>query len=187
MTRFIFLETPPKVRAAAMPLYAELAAARMWPVKLAFVGRSSIIENSPAELRREDFNNSVRTLRRLEPGNAKRPYASDNSAPSLDVVNAYRDEVEAAKQRVAAKISGGHALRAHQMDFGYPSQAQLNAIVSGVLNNPSRVEDLPRGRTIFYGLPSNTVVFLNPADRDGGTAFRPMDGELYLDDVKGRR
>jgi hypothetical protein len=149
--------------------------------------RSGIVDDPISELRQEDFNNSVQTLRRLEPSNAKLPYVSDGSAPKPDVVNAYRDEVEAAKQRVAAKISNGHALRDHQDDFDHPSQAQLNAIVSGVLDNPSRVEDLPRGRTIFYDRPSNTVVFLNPADRDGGTAFRPEKGERYVDIVKERQ
>jgi hypothetical protein len=44
-------------------------------------GRSSIIENSPADFRREDFGDSVLILRRLEPGNPNLKYVTDGSAP----------------------------------------------------------------------------------------------------------
>ncbi len=103
--------------------------------------RRSIIENPMAELRQESVNNSVRTLRRLEPDNPYLSYVSDGTPPDQEIVNAYKSEVEAAKGRVAARISSGHALQDHAAEFGFPSQAQLNSIVSGALNNPSRVED----------------------------------------------
>ena len=149
-------------------------------------GRSPVIENSPAELRQEDFNNSIRTLRRLEPNNPNLETLTDGSAPEQAVVDSYRDEAEAAKDRIANRISSGHALIKHAAEFGFPSQAQLQAIVRGILDNPSRIDDLPDSRTGYYDRPSNTFILVNPAARDGGTIYKLQDGEAYIDTLHNR-
>jgi hypothetical protein len=147
--------------------------------------RSAVIENPMAELRQAAFANHIVALRRLDPANSQLSYIVGlDFVPRQEQVDALGDEVETAKNKVANRISSGHAFQAHGSEFGSPSQAELGTIVRRVLDYPSRVVDLPRGRTIFYDRPSNTLVFVNPADRDGGTVFRPADGERYIDKAK---
>ncbi len=148
--------------------------------------RRSIIEDPMAELRQASLNNSIKTLRRLEPDNPKLTYFSDGIPPDQDIVNSYRSEVEAAKGRVAASISGGHALQDHAAEFGFPSQAQLQVMVRGILDNPSRIDDLPDNRTGYYDRPSNTFVIVNPGARDGGSVYKLRDGESYIDTLHDR-
>ncbi|HEY0265709.1 MAG TPA: hypothetical protein VGC16_03095, partial [Rhizomicrobium sp.] len=98
--------------------------------------RRSIIEDPMAELRQESFNNSVRTLRRLEPDNPYLTYVSDGEAPSQAIVDTYSDEVAAAQLRAANAIASGHAFDAHAIEVGASSRAEFGEIVNQVISDP---------------------------------------------------
>lgn len=143
-----------------------------------------------AEPRQEAFNNGLNTLRRLEPFNSKLVYATDADGayvPTQRALDNLDAEIEAARDRVAKSISSGHALAAHDEEFGYPTQSQLEGVVSDVLRAPSRIVDLPDNRTAYYRRSDNTLVITNPKDRDGGSVYKPLKGEEYLTDLIERR
>ncbi|HEY4078921.1 MAG TPA: hypothetical protein VGM26_18475 [Rhizomicrobium sp.] len=146
--------------------------------------RSPIIENSPAELRQEDFNNSVRTLRRLEPNNSNLETVTDGSTPGQAVVDAYRDEARAAQLRTANTIASGHAFDSHAEELGVSSRVELSDIVRQVISGPySQVRDLARSRTGFYDTARKFMVVVNPADPDGGSIFKTS--QKYFNSQKG--
>jgi hypothetical protein len=63
-------------------------------------------------------------------------------------------------------------------------KAQFDKAVEDTINNPDKVRSLMRGRTAYWNAKDEMVVIENPADPDGGTAFRPRAGESYFDNLK---
>jgi hypothetical protein len=147
-------------------------------------GRSPSIEDSSAELRQEDFNNSIRTLRRLEPNNTNLDYVTNGTTPGQGVVDAYRDEAYAAQLRTANKIASGHAFDSHAEELGVSNRAELSDVVKQVIGGPyNQVRDLARGRTGFYDAARKFMVIVNPADPDGGSIFKTS--QKYFNSQKG--
>lgn len=143
--------------------------------------RRTLLEDPVAELRQQSFNNSIRALRRLEPENPNLQYITDGSPPRQSTVDAYSAEVESARLRMARRIAGGHAFK-HANEFGVSSKGDFAAIVLRTISSPfSQVRDLSRGRALFYDMRSNTLAFVDPSERDGGTMFRPTGGQRYVD------
>ena len=146
--------------------------------------RSPGIEDAPAELRQEDFNNSIRTLRRLEPNNSNLETVTDGSTPGQAVVDAYRNEARAAQLRTANKIASGHAFDEHAEELGVSNRVELSGIVRQVISSPySQVRDLARVRTGFYDAARKFFVVVNPDDPDGGSIFKTS--QKYFNKLEG--
>ena len=84
--------------------------------------------------------------------------------------------------QTAERISNGHAYEKHKGEFPeIKTREQFKRHVEDVMNNPTEVKELERGRTGYWDQESGTVVIENPADPDGGTVFRPPNGKEYFD------
>lgn len=134
-----------------------------------------------SEARDAAFSRSYREIRRLDPNNPKLTYASSGGTPSWDTVNAYQQELAAVQARVSNRIGSGHAFDSHAAELGVTSRSELADLVRGILQSPSRIDDLPRGRTGYYDRSSNMFVVVNPADPDNGSVYKLRDGESYID------
>lgn len=145
-------------------------------------GRSAIIENPMAALRQAAFANNMRTLRRLDPAHPQLSYvAGPDFIPRQEQVDALRDEVEAARDAVSQKIAAGHGFK-HAGEVGASTRDEFAVIVRQTMASPfSQVKELSGGRTLFYNARNNIVVFVNPADQDRGTMFKPLKGQAYVD------
>lgn len=145
-------------------------------------GRSVIIENPMADLRQEAFASNIEALRRLDPANPQLNYiASPEFIPRQDQIEALRNEVEAARSAASQKIAAGHGFK-HAAELGAITRTEFANIVRDTLASPfSQVKDLSDGRTLFYNARDNIIVFVNPADQDYGTMFKPLDRQAYVD------
>jgi RHS repeat-associated protein len=89
---------------------------------------------------------------------------------------------------IAEEISGGHAFAKHvikQAEFPGFSQYQFQRHIQSILNNPTEMKLLTRGRTAYWDQKTGTVVIRNPVQGDGGTAFRPTAGyDYFLKELK---
>jgi hypothetical protein len=91
-------------------------------------------------------------------------------------------------KRIADKISKGHAYDKHvknrSKDFPeIKNRRQFKKHIEEVMNNPSKVKKLERGRTGYLDKDSGTIVVHNPKSPDGGTAFRPGNPERYFENT----
>ena len=82
-------------------------------------------------------------------------------------------------QNVSRKISNGHGYKKHVVDqgefkdLGITNRKAYENHIKNVMDNPTHVRQLERGRTGYYDEISNTVVIHNPKDPDLGTSYRP--------------
>ncbi len=106
--------------------------------------------------------------------------AQVGAGPAHSVANALRLR----NQLAAREIASGHAFEKHvikQGEFpGVSNRAQFSEIIEGVLNHPTHVRTLARGRSAYFDEGSGTLVLRNPAAPDGGTAFIPTNGMNYF-------
>ena len=85
------------------------------------------------------------------------------------------------KAKLASQeIAGGHAFKKHAAEFGFTTQEQMALHIENVMNNPTRIRQLERGRTAYWHDPSGTIVFKDPKKFDGGTAFISKKGKTYF-------
>lgn len=87
-------------------------------------------------------------------------------------------------ETTASQIAGGHAFEKHVLGGEFPeisTQQEFSDHISNVLQNPSDVKPLERGRTGFWDDETGTLVVKDPTTQDGGTAFRPDLGKTYFD------
>ncbi len=86
----------------------------------------------------------------------------------------------------AQNIANGHAFTDHRFEFeriGITTREQLAEHISNIINNPSDVKSLKRGRTAYWDDETGTVVIYDPADQaENGTAFIPENGKYYFTD-----
>ncbi|MES2198847.1 MAG: RHS repeat-associated core domain-containing protein [Chlamydiota bacterium] len=91
------------------------------------------------------------------------------------------------KNRLTAEeISGGHAFEKHVIqrnEFPGFSRFEFEQHLKKILNNPTEVKTLTSKRTGYWDRTSGTVIVRDPSAIDGGTAFRPIQGKKYYDDV----
>ena len=89
---------------------------------------------------------------------------------------------------IAEEISGGHAFTKHVIQRGeFPglSQQQFQRHIQNILNNPTEIKLLTRGRVAYWDQKTGTVIIRNPLQGDGGTAFRPTAGyDYFLKELK---
>lgn len=69
-------------------------------------------------------------------------------------------------------------------DLGITTREQFAAHIESVVNNPSSFRALSGGRTAYWDNVSGTVVIRSPKAVDGGTAFRPVNGQVYFDGLR---
>jgi filamentous hemagglutinin len=105
------------------------------------------------------------------------------------------DGVRLKNQLSAQEIAGGHAFEKHVLGVGNPQGSEFVGLgirtrnqfaehIENVINNPTQSSPLTRGREYFYDGTTNTIVIRNPRAADGGTAFRPVDPERYLRNLR---
>ena len=87
---------------------------------------------------------------------------------------------------IARRIAQGHAYDKHVLEKGeFPEIAnpgEFEHLIDDVMNNYDDSKSLTRGRAAYW--KDDIVVITNPVDPDGGTAFRPVDGKEYYDNLK---
>ena len=95
------------------------------------------------------------------------------------------DVADEGENSIAENIANGHAFQKHVVEFGeYPEIAnrqQFQDLIQNVMDNPTADKVLSGGRFAYWQQSTDTVVIINPADPDGGTAFRPVDGFAYYE------
>lgn len=87
---------------------------------------------------------------------------------------------------IAEEISGGHAFENHvvkQLVFPGFSKSHFKNHLRNILNKPSDMKGLSKGRTGYWDQKSGTVIIRDPSRVDGGTAFRPLLGKRYFDEI----
>lgn len=97
--------------------------------------------------------------------------------------------VGAAAAALAKQIANGHAFDKHvieqnEFDGSITTQQQFSDQIESILNNPSDAKKLSNGRSAYWDEASGVVVIRNPNTADGGTAFRPVDGKIYFDNLR---
>jgi filamentous hemagglutinin len=89
---------------------------------------------------------------------------------------------------LAKRIAGGHAYRKHVVDRNEfpdaPNRRRFAALVARVLASPDETKRLKDGRRAYWHDETRTLVMVNPRDPDGGTAFRPIRGRAYFDELE---
>ncbi|MBP2198991.1 VENN motif pre-toxin domain-containing protein [Pantoea cypripedii] len=88
------------------------------------------------------------------------------------------------------EIANGHAYEKHVIqqnefaDLGITTREQFAQHIEDVVRNPTSVKELSGGRSAFWDQSTKTVVIRNLKPGDGGTAFRPVDGRAYFDNLR---
>lgn len=105
---------------------------------------------------------------------------------SLRETNTEEEGLQQAKeyeaQCSAEQIANGHGFEKHKDEFpGVETPKDLEEIIIEVIEHPSDVRELERGRTAYYDAETNTVVITDPASPDGGTIFKPDLGSTYFE------
>lgn len=91
---------------------------------------------------------------------------------------------------IGKEIAGGHAFEKHVLQqgefsgLGIRTRAQFAQHIENVVNNPTSSKMLSNGRSAYWDESTNTVVIRNPKASDGGTAFRPVNGRAYFDNLR---
>lgn len=97
---------------------------------------------------------------------------------------------------VGARIAAGHSLDKHVLGvkafgddplfrgLGIRTTAQLASHIDDVIANPTAVRQLNRNRTAYFQESTSTVVIVNPAAADMGTAFQPRNARSYFNGLK---
>lgn len=88
-----------------------------------------------------------------------------------------RAAAEALKTQLTSKmIASGHAFEKHILHQGQFSfirtRAQFASHIESVMTNPTHFKQLGGGRAAYFDQRTSTIVFTNPGDADGGTAFQ---------------
>lgn len=90
--------------------------------------------------------------------------------------------------KVADQIANGHAWAKHGQQFaslGIGDEGDFAKFIKKILDKPSKVKKLLRGRTAFWDSNTDTIVIRDPHNPDGGTAFRPSSGIKYFRNLGG--
>jgi filamentous hemagglutinin len=89
---------------------------------------------------------------------------------------------------LARSIAHGHAYPKHVVQGGeYPGVAsitQFAQIIQETIENASAEKPLSKGRYAWWDDSLRTVVIFDPHSGDLGTAFRPIGGKSYFDNLR---
>lgn len=88
---------------------------------------------------------------------------------------------------ISREIASGHAFTKHALkknQFPGFNRLQFEEHLFKVLNDrKTEVKFLSRDRVGYWNQNSNTIIVRDPRHFDGGTAFKPIRGRTYYDDV----
>ena len=93
-------------------------------------------------------------------------------------------------ETIGRDIADGHAFEKHVLeqneyaDLGIKTKEQFAQHIENVVKNPTSTKELTNGRSAYWAKSSGTVVIRNPKAADGGTAFRPINGRAYFDNLR---
>jgi len=89
---------------------------------------------------------------------------------------------------LAKHIAHGHAYAKHVVQKGeYPgvaSHSQFAQIIQAAIDKATAEKPLSTGRYAWWDDSSLTVVIFDPHSGDLGTAFRPIGGKSYFDNLR---
>jgi filamentous hemagglutinin len=131
----------------------------------------------------------------MGPDRALRPEGYGAERQALSPSASAADAVRLKNQLISQEIAGGHAFEKHVLGVGNPegaefvglgirTRAQFAEHIENVINSPTESGFLLRGRQYFYDRGTNTVVIRDPRSLDGGTAFRPVDPDIYIKNLR---
>jgi filamentous hemagglutinin len=83
----------------------------------------------------------------------------------------------------AEKITNGHAYGKHASEFGNPSKQEFSDLVEDTMDN-GQTRPLAKGRTAYWNDKNGMLVIKDPSSPDGGTAFKPVGGKSYFNNLK---
>ncbi|AUR06012.1 hypothetical protein PhaeoP72_04095 (plasmid) [Phaeobacter inhibens] len=97
----------------------------------------------------------------------------------------------------SAAIAHGHAYTKHSAEFvhgkvidglAFPDPTIANAdefatFLLGIMNAPTESKPLANNRYAYWHTPTGTVIITNDNANDCGTAFRPLTGKTYYDNL----
>jgi len=93
--------------------------------------------------------------------------------------------------RLSRRIASGHAFDKHVVkknEFSNilkcPTKEEFKKHVRHVMKHGKHKKFAGGKKEAWYDKNSNTIVIHDPANKDGGTAFRPHKGEQYFNDLK---
>lgn len=91
------------------------------------------------------------------------------------VADEYVDEV-------AWKVAGrGHAFSKHVREMAWVnSQPEMAEYVASVIRNPTEAAPMAGGRFAYWDVAHGTIVVIDPANPDLGSAFVPSSGHRYF-------
>jgi hypothetical protein len=124
---------------------------------------------------------------------------SDSRAfvPSEAQVRAAQERLRDQEIRKSYQISRGHGFKSHRGEFKnwngnkpFTQDNYQNIILEVLRSDKTRIKECPGGRTMYYlkegsRKDMNVIVYIDPNNPDGGTAFRPTKGEKMFDDEEG--
>jgi hypothetical protein len=123
-----------------------------------------------------------------EDGKAEAPGIGHNGGPGLDQTSGQQPQDSSAAAVAAALIANGHAFDKHvldgnEFDSSITTPQQFSSLIQGIIVNPSAVKQLSNGRSAYWDDASGVVVIQDPKSVDGGTAFKPLSGRKYFDNL----
>lgn len=89
---------------------------------------------------------------------------------------------------ISEQIAGGHAFEKHvinRKEFldSIVTRKEFARHIEKILNKPTEIKALTCNRIGYWDQKSGTVIIRDPLQRDGGTAFKPLRGKTYYDEV----
>ena len=90
-------------------------------------------------------------------------------------------------RKMAIRIATGHALTSHLSEFadlGITTEKELIEYVMKIINKPDLSKSLLNNRRAYYNIRDNAIVIYDPANADLGTAFRPIPGIDYYNNLE---
>ncbi|MDF7670805.1 hypothetical protein PT276_06290 [Orbaceae bacterium ESL0721] len=115
--------------------------------------------------------------------------SNSKAKPSIGAENAV-DGSKLNAQLVGKEIACGHAFEKHVLQQGefnsldIRTRKQFAAHIENIVSNPTSVKQFSGGRTAYWDQSTGTIVIRNPKTSDGGTAFRPVNGRDYFDNLR---
>lgn len=84
------------------------------------------------------------------------------------------------------RIAYGHAWSEHRFEF--PELGDQEAFASFIAHvlQTGEPKALRQGRMAHWSDEAQAIVIVSPFDPDGGTAFRPVRGRVYFDELVAR-
>jgi len=115
------------------------------------------------------------------------PNASGGEKALIVGASVFGPAAKSTKEVAKQITNNSHTFYKHVLDkrefaeLDIRTKDQFQTHLENVLENPSRSGDLRNGRSYAYDKDTNTIVIQDPNTPDGGTAFRPEEGEAFID------